>query len=103
VAALPERVYPGLVAGDATASGYLITGLTAEEWRILDAFEDPVYDLLRLDLVDGRHGWAYVCNSEAEVLGEDWSIEDFTNQHLSAYVQRCAAWRQRHERQEQVS
>jgi gamma-glutamylcyclotransferase (GGCT)/AIG2-like uncharacterized protein YtfP len=101
ITALPGRVYPGLVPGQGTASGYLITGLAAEEWRLLDAFEDPVYNLQRLDLVDGRHGWTYVCNPDAEVLPHDWSIEDFTNQHLPAYIERCAAWRQRHERRDQ--
>jgi gamma-glutamylcyclotransferase (GGCT)/AIG2-like uncharacterized protein YtfP len=103
VAALPERVYPGLVPGQGTAQGYLITGLTAGEWRVLDAFEDTVYELLRLDLIDGRHGWTYVCSPDAAVLPDDWSIEDFNDQHLPAYVERCAAWRQRYEREEQVS
>ncbi|WP_233510031.1 gamma-glutamylcyclotransferase family protein [Actinomadura craniellae] len=106
VTALPERVYPGLVPGQQTAAGYLLTGLSPEEWRVLDAFEDPVYELRRLHLTDNRHGWAYVCNPEADTLDEDWSLEIFTAQHLPAYVDRCAAWRQRHEarqNQEQAS
>src|SRR5260370_11157820 len=41
VAALPERVYPGLVPGQGTAHGYLITGLTAAEWRVPAPLEDP--------------------------------------------------------------
>ncbi|HEV7933056.1 MAG TPA: gamma-glutamylcyclotransferase family protein [Actinomadura sp.] len=102
-AALPERVYPGLTPADGTAGGYLLTGLTAEEWRVLDAFEDTVYELQRLDLTDGRHGWAYVCDPNAEVLSEDWSAEEFTREHLPAYVQRCAAWRQRYEARDQAS
>ncbi|MBW8487671.1 hypothetical protein [Actinomadura parmotrematis] len=57
VATLPGRVYPSL------APGYFLTGLTPEEWRILEAFE---------------------------------------TQHLSTYVQRCTAWRQRHQANEQV-
>jgi gamma-glutamylcyclotransferase (GGCT)/AIG2-like uncharacterized protein YtfP len=103
VAPLPERVYPGLVPDETTAHGYLLTGLTPEEWRVLDAFEDPVYGLKRLDLVDGRHGWAYVCNPEATVEPGTWSAEEFEQQHLPAYVERCAAWRQRHEDAEQAS
>src|SRR4051794_21133301 len=39
VAGLPGRVYPGLITGESTASGYLLTGLSPAEWRILDAFE----------------------------------------------------------------
>jgi gamma-glutamylcyclotransferase (GGCT)/AIG2-like uncharacterized protein YtfP len=106
VAALPERPYPGLVPGTGTATGYLLTGLTPEEWQVLDAFEDPVYELKRLDLIDGRHGWAYVCNPGAPVEPHDWSAEDFQTQHLPTYIDRCAAWRRRYEArqgQEQAS
>src|SRR4051812_46856021 len=42
VTALPGRVCPGLGAGEGTARGCLIGGLSTEEWRTLDAFEDPV-------------------------------------------------------------
>lgn len=102
VATLPQRVYPGLIRGQGTAHGYLLTGLTPEEWRVLDAFEDPVYELTRVDLVDGHHGWAYVCNPGAEVGETDWSGEDFQTQHLTAYIERCTAWRRRYEGQEQA-
>ncbi|GAA2134642.1 hypothetical protein GCM10009727_28540 [Actinomadura napierensis] len=103
VATLPGRVYPGLVPGDTTAQGYLLTGLTSDEWRVLDAFEDPVYELVRVDLGDGRHGWTYACNDGADVGPDDWSADDFEAQHLPAYVERCAAWRRRYETSEQVS
>ncbi|WP_285494346.1 gamma-glutamylcyclotransferase family protein [Actinomadura sp. NBRC 104425] len=103
VATLPGEVYPGLVPGESIARGYLLTGLTADEWQLLDAFENPLYDLKRLDLVDGRHGWAYVCNPTAEVGDDDWSAERFQAQHLPAYIERCAAWRRRYEQQEQAS
>ena len=103
VVTLPERVYPGLIRGDATACGYLLTGLSPEEWRLLDAFEDPVYDLTRVDLTDGRHGWTYACNPGVEVGTDDWSADDFQARHLPAYIERCAAWRNRYETSEQVS
>jgi gamma-glutamylcyclotransferase (GGCT)/AIG2-like uncharacterized protein YtfP len=100
VAALPGRVYPGLVEGDTTASGYLLTGLTRQEWQILDAFEDPVYELKKLDLIDGRHGWTYACNPGADIEQADWNAEQFEQQHLPAYIERCTAWRQRYEDQQ---
>jgi gamma-glutamylcyclotransferase (GGCT)/AIG2-like uncharacterized protein YtfP len=100
VTALFGRVYPGLVPGDTTARGHLLTGLTADEWRVLDAFEDPVYDLTKVDLGDGRHGWTYACNPDATVEDHDWSAEHFQQQHLTAYIERCTAWRQRHEAQQ---
>jgi gamma-glutamylcyclotransferase (GGCT)/AIG2-like uncharacterized protein YtfP len=94
VAALLGRRYPGLVVDpDGCAAGLLLTGLTADEQRILDAFEDDLYDLRRLPLDGGRHGWAYVWTADAEVAADDWDPERFTEQHLSAYVGRCVGWR----------
>jgi gamma-glutamylcyclotransferase (GGCT)/AIG2-like uncharacterized protein YtfP len=97
VARLPERVYPGLVPAEGIASGYLLTGMTPEEWKVIDAFEDPVYELKRVELVDGRIGWTYACNPGAKVDEGDWSAEEFQEQELPTYVERCAAWRRRHE------
>ncbi|WP_433476772.1 gamma-glutamylcyclotransferase family protein [Spirillospora sp. CA-142024] len=102
VATLPERVYPGLVPGSTTARGFLLTGLTLQEWRVLDAFEDSEYQLLPIDLADGRHGWTYVCDQGVEVGPDDWSAEDFEAHHLPAFVVRCEAWRRRYETSEQV-
>lgn len=92
-AALRGRVYPGLVSAETTASGYLLTGLTPREWQVLDAFEDPVYELVRVDLADGRHGWAYAWDETTDVAPENWSPEHFKAHHLPTYVQRRAAWR----------
>jgi len=97
VAALAGRRYPGLVPGDGQASGMLITGLTPDEWRVLNAFEDNVYELRRLTLTDARHGWAYVYSDDREVLTDDWDAERFAAEHLPSYVQACAAWRRRYD------
>ncbi|ONH29899.1 gamma-glutamylcyclotransferase family protein [Pseudofrankia asymbiotica] len=54
-ARLPGRVYPGLVpAAGRRASGLLLSGLSAAEWALLDAFEGDAYVL---------------CLVEAETLG----------------------------------
>ncbi|WP_341849563.1 gamma-glutamylcyclotransferase family protein [Actinomadura rifamycini] len=91
VAALPGRPYPGIVPGDTIVRGYLITGLDAEEWRLLDAFEGPGYELVRIELTDGRCGWAYVWPSEA---GDgDWSAEEFEAHELAVYAVQCLEWR----------
>ena len=94
---LPNRVYPGLVPAIASASGYLLTDLSPHEWRLLDAFEDPSYDLCPLDLTGGRRGWAYVCALGAETLPEPWSPDEFARFHLQDYVNRCTTWRQRYQ------
>ena len=93
VASLPGRVYPGLVSGEALAKGQLLTDLTPGEWRLLDAFEDDVYEMRRLTLTDCRHGWAYVCAHHTDAAPHDWDIDTFERDHLTGYLKRCAAWR----------
>ena len=90
-AALEGRVYPGLVGsapGD-SASGVLLTDLSNDEWRILDAFEDDQYDLRKIDLSNGTSGWTYIWPGN-DVRTEDWSAAEFEHRHLPAYAARCA-------------
>ncbi|MFC0040444.1 gamma-glutamylcyclotransferase family protein [Actinomadura rayongensis] len=94
-AALPGRIYPGLVSAAGTVHGVLLSGLTLAEWRILDAFEGPEYDRRPVLLLDGRSAWVYVYSLEAEVGDDDWSSAAFVARHLPAYVERCADWRTR--------
>lgn len=94
-AALPGRVYPGLVTADGVvADGFLLTGLTAEEWQVLDAFEDEEYDLVPVSVHAGnRESYAWTYAWTAEVSEEKWSARDFTVDHLPRYAEKCAAWR----------
>src|ERR1700730_16745178 len=73
LAALPGRVYPGLVLSQGSVNGLLISDLTRDEWRTLDSFEDDSYELRQLSLTDGRAGWAYVCTESAKTCAHDWS------------------------------
>jgi gamma-glutamylcyclotransferase (GGCT)/AIG2-like uncharacterized protein YtfP len=93
IAGLPGRDYPGLVHGESRANGLLITGLTDEEWRILDAFEDDWYDLREITLAAGGTAWCYTCPPGYEVSEEDWTAADFTQAHLDGFVENSAAWR----------
>jgi gamma-glutamylcyclotransferase (GGCT)/AIG2-like uncharacterized protein YtfP len=93
VAALDGRVYPVLVPGDGGAGGILISGLTAGEWRVIDAYEDDFYELERLTLVDGRQGWAYLTRDRTAALPADWSPGDFTTRHLGEFAGACREWR----------
>ncbi|OHV34208.1 hypothetical protein BCD49_24285 [Pseudofrankia sp. EUN1h] len=99
VISLPERVYPALIPGpDDTASGHVLTDLTPAEWATLDAFEADVYTLDRLTLTGGGHGWAYTCTDTPELADQPaWSPDTFARDHLTAYIERCTAWRQRYE------
>ena len=92
VAALRNRVYPGLVeAPGEIAHGRLLTELSDKEWRLLDSFEDPKYELRKMDLVCGQTGLAYVWIDHAEAYPTPWSQRAFASTHLPAYVERCAA------------
>ncbi|MDX8053967.1 gamma-glutamylcyclotransferase family protein [Lentzea sp. BCCO 10_0798] len=95
IAALRDRPFPVLVPGDGAAEGVLILGLTHDEWRILDAFEAPSYELRELDLDVGR-GWTYIAGAQADaewgILSLDWTRDSFD---LPPYLRRCTEWRQR--------
>lgn len=94
-AALPGRVYPGLVTAAGTVThGELLSGLTAREWRVLDAFEDDEYDLRPVFAHAGDRdiaAWTYVWL--AQVQEHDWSAPGFATEHLPRYTGRCARWR----------
>lgn len=96
-AALRGYAYPALVPASGSADGLLLTGLTADEWRILDDFENDLYQLHRLPLDGDREGWAYVSEGDAAVLPHDWNARHFTQHDLTAYVERCREWRQEYE------
>jgi hypothetical protein len=86
-----------LIPGAGSASGLLLTGLSREEWRIIDAFEAEFYDLLPVALTDERKGWAYVYDTFPSVSSDDWDKEEFAQKHLGSYAKRCKYWRFRYE------
>ncbi|WP_084514490.1 gamma-glutamylcyclotransferase family protein [Nocardia acidivorans] len=94
-AILPGKVYPGLVHADSgAAQGFLITGLTRTQWQVLDEFEDDEYDLAPVSVHAGdREVYAWTYAWTAEVDRRDWSATDFAADHLTAYVEKTAAWR----------
>ncbi|WP_069160094.1 gamma-glutamylcyclotransferase family protein [Nocardia altamirensis] len=93
VAALPDRVYPGLVPGtDSVAHGVLLSGLTAGEWAILDAFEDDEYDLRPIALADKPlQAYSYIWTAPA--AQHNWRPQHFATDHLHHFVTRAAEWR----------
>jgi Gamma-glutamyl cyclotransferase, AIG2-like len=93
---LPHRPYPALVPSRHAreeVDGLLIERLEPTEWRVLDDFEDDMYELSLLPLTDGRIGWAYVCLNKADVLAELWDYEAFAENDLADYLERCREWR----------
>ncbi|MEV6065985.1 gamma-glutamylcyclotransferase family protein [Nocardia sp. NPDC052001] len=95
VAALPGKIYPGLVPAESgAAQGFLLTGLTRTQWWVLDEFEDDEYDLSPVCVHAGKrvsYAWTYAWTAAVEP--HDWSARDFATEHLPDYVGKCAAWR----------
>jgi gamma-glutamylcyclotransferase (GGCT)/AIG2-like uncharacterized protein YtfP len=96
VAALADRVYPGLVeAPGLLAAGRVLLGLDTAEQAMLDAFEeDDVYERRPVVLADGRTAATYVWIDPAAVLAHDWDPQRFATVELARYVDRWSAWRQ---------
>ncbi|MEU0427144.1 gamma-glutamylcyclotransferase family protein [Streptomyces canus] len=90
-AALQGRVYPGLVvcAFGGSAPGLVLTDLSNDEWRILDAFEHERYELREVALSTGETGLTYVWPG-GDVQDEDWDATEFEQRHLAKYAARCA-------------
>ncbi|AXK32582.1 gamma-glutamylcyclotransferase [Streptomyces armeniacus] len=85
-AALAGHVYPGLVpAPGATVEGLLLTGLSAGERDVLDAFEGPEYEPRPVELADGRRASAYVWRGGG-VLDAGWDAAAFARRELAAYA-----------------
>ncbi len=94
VVRLRERPYPGLVRDTSrAANGLLLSGLTAEEWSLLDRFEDSVYRLERVTTTDMTDAWVYAWPNEFE--DADWILGDFEQTELTSYLTRCASWLER--------
>jgi gamma-glutamylcyclotransferase (GGCT)/AIG2-like uncharacterized protein YtfP len=93
-AALPGRVYPGLVpAAGGRAVGQVLSALTAGDWARLDHFEGDAYDRRELPLDGGGRAWAYVWQDAAGAAAHDWDPARFAAIHLGDYVIGCAEWR----------
>lgn len=87
-----SRSFPGLLyVGEGTVTGVLYPGLSREEWRKLDAFEDGFYQLRAVAVIakGGEHkALAYIVPPEnAEVLTQEtWNPEAFRSDFLARYL-----------------
>jgi gamma-glutamylcyclotransferase (GGCT)/AIG2-like uncharacterized protein YtfP len=91
VAALPGRLYPGLVTGVGAAQGLVLHGLSGPERALLDAYEDTDYTLTEITLAGGQRCHTYVWQLDAEP--HDWNRDAFAAEHLVSYAAHCSRWR----------
>jgi hypothetical protein len=94
--AIPGCSYPALVTGTTRAAGRLLLDLQPDEWQVLDAYEDDIYELRPLPIGPaGYQAFAYVSSAAAGAGDTDWDRDRFATGDLAAYIDRCAEWRQR--------
>lgn len=85
VAALPGRVYPGLVRADeAVAHGDVLVGLSVAELELLHDYEGVEYDFESVTLADGESVPTYIWRGET--LAEDWDPGAFEALKLTDYL-----------------
>lgn len=93
VVELPGRIYPGLIPGTGSdvADVSVIIDLTSDEWDLVDAFEDEVYEVRPIEVAEFNAGpcpLAYVL-PEALNAPAAWDRTTF-EQSLPSYVEACA-------------
>ncbi|MCD5317269.1 gamma-glutamylcyclotransferase family protein, partial [Kineosporia babensis] len=101
VIALPDQPYPTIIRdAQAAADGELFTDLSVAEWKALDAFEAPDYLLTRVDTTAGP-AYIYAAPDDHGLTPAPWDLDDFREQQLPNYLDRCQRWRQHYNAQQQ--
>ncbi|KAK0671238.1 hypothetical protein QBC41DRAFT_386770 [Cercophora samala] len=94
-AGLPDLPYPGLVAESTSdAPGRIYHDLTEPEWAILDAFENPKYDIARITLANGAEALVYVWPADPPVLTTTWTVDSIDTEGMEDYIAMCVEFRQ---------
>lgn len=83
-------VYP---AAEDAVEGVLYEGLTAQEFRALDAFEGAEYDRVELDF-DGTPAFVYVLSDDWKHIADSrcWKPEDLQPEHLAQFCSDYKGW-----------
>ncbi|KAI3391232.1 hypothetical protein diail_7746 [Diaporthe ilicicola] len=94
VSKLPDLSYPGLVHDESSeAPGRIYRGLSPEDWAILDAFENPLYEVQVVALGDQGKALAYVWTKDALIGAPGWTTASMTGAVLEDYIEWTKAWR----------
>ncbi|KAK4181406.1 hypothetical protein QBC36DRAFT_366931 [Triangularia setosa] len=95
-AGLPDLPYPGLVLDPTSnAPGRVYNDLAEREWAILDAFENPKYDIARVTLGNGaEEALAYVWPADPPALAATWNVDCIDTEGMEDYLAMCVEFRQ---------
>jgi len=96
----PGQPFPVLVPrADSVTTGHLLPDLTLEERALLDAFEHPIYDVSKIDVMvsdQSREAAAYTVSREkAMAIGamHPWNLS-ILQETLGPYLEMCSHFRQ---------
>ena len=90
---VPGKPYPVLVATPGCAvAAIVLTGLTREDWRIVDAFENPNYELTSMAVLPTMTNVYAYTGTELMSTGVRWSVQKFFAEQGN-YVARVQHWR----------
>lgn len=100
--AIEGQCYPAVVptkCSDDAVQGKVLLGITKDELRILDKFEDPAYDRVQVRVsVVGRSErpllarvWARPAENAGDLSGE-WSLTRFEAENEDWYAVQCKEW-----------
>lgn len=94
--AVPDRSYPVLVPGTGWTHGLVLLDLQRPEWQIVDAYEDSIYQLRRLQVTPARHqAVGYVSRTGPATDPPAWDRDRFAAEDLGTYLVGCRRWRLR--------
>ena len=94
---LVNRPYPGVIRQpEAQVDGVLYHGVTPKYLRLLDRYEDEIYERKQVKVIDSRgqnvDAWVYLIplRFRKELTGRPWNRDFFSHHHLKRFVNvRC--------------
>lgn len=78
-------------------------GLSPKDWAILDAFENPLYEVEVVKLEDGRKALAYVWTVDLLAGAAAWTTSSMTGAVLEEYLKWTKIWREDYDEQVKAS
>ncbi|MEV0322684.1 gamma-glutamylcyclotransferase family protein [Streptomyces sp. NPDC050658] len=103
--AVPDRSYPVLVSGTGWTHGLVLLNLRQQEWQIIDAYEDSIYQLRGLQLIPAHHqavGYVSQAGPTSDAPSDApateapaWDRDRFAAEDLGTYLLGCRRWRLR--------
>ena len=100
---LNEKIYPGMkVEAHASTFGRVYLNVDEQSLRILDEFEDEIYERKLIEVIIRTGGscraFAYLIPHLAyqTLSSEPWNKEEFLSKYFDTYVESCRLFHEEH-------